>query len=674
MIPTPPAVRSIVRRRLRRDCFDGTILPAIAFALVLSLFTAHPAQAQWTLRVETQKQWLRGTANDATLSLRDEKGAPVRATAVLTPVGRWTRADGSALASMEVAFDSTGTFAVEGLLVEGDAGFTLVAAGHPPIESSFHVVHPGWVLLPPLLSIVLALWLRQVLLALTAGILAGAWIFTGDPFSAFVAALQVIVVGAVSDPFQAAILLFTAVLGGMVGVMARAGGTHGLVEAARHWIRDARSAQFSTAVMGLVIFFDDYANTLLVGNTMRPVTDRMRVSREKLSYLVDSTAAPVATIALLSTWVGYQVGLIADGLSAIGRGTESAYAVFVSSVPYASYSWFALALVFWVVATRRDFGPMRVAELRTRSTGEVLGPQARPLADDIGTDLQPTDGAPRRAHLALVPVVVVLVTTVLGLWWDGRRTVLASSGSAGLAETGLRDVFASADPAAALLWAVVIGATVAIALAVSERIVPLSSAMDAFVSGAKAMVPALIILVLAWSIGDVCEKLRTADVVVDVATGSLSARLVPTVTFLVAAFLGFSTGTSWGTMAILMPIVVPLSTELPAAAGLGVGASSAIFLASVASVLSGSVFGDHCSPISDTTIMSSMASGADHVDHVRTQLPYALSAGTVAVVMGTLPAGYGVAPWITLPLGVLLLGVIVRAWGRTTEIDPVTTT
>ena len=642
------------------------VFVVVALALVAG---ADEARAQLELRIENEKQWLRGKENRATLILHDEHGQPVETTGVLTPRGHWTRSDGTEVQSTPVVFDGTGRFVLEGLRVRGATDFTVNLVGHPPLHGRLNVVHVAWALLPPLLSIVLALWLRQVLLALTAGILAGAWIFAGNPFDAFLFSLQEIVVKAVTDEFQASILLFTAVLGGMVGVMARAGGTHGLVEAASRFIHDARSAQLSTALMGLVVFFDDYANTLLVGNTMRPVTDRMRVSREKLSYLVDSTAAPVATVALLSTWVGYQVGLIGDGLAAIGREGESAYAIFVSSVPFASYSWFALALVFWVVITRRDFGPMRAAELRARSTGEVLGPNASPLADDVGSDLQPLEGAPRRAHIALIPVVLVLVTTVLGLWWDGRRSVLAESGSAGLAETALRDIFSSADPAAALLWAVVVGSTVAIALAVSERIVPLSTAMDAFVSGAKAMVPALIILILAWSIGDICERLRTADVVVDLATGNLSARLVPTVAFLVAAFLGFSTGTSWGTMAILMPIVIPLATELPASAGLGPEASTAIFLASVASVLSGSVFGDHCSPISDTTIMSSMASGADHVDHVRTQLPYALSAGVVAVTFGTLPAGWGVAPWLTLPLGVLLLGLLVHLVGKRTEAE-----
>lgn len=646
--------------------------------LFLVLLVASPAARAQTdsvqtpvrLDVESESMMLRGMSGSFALSLHDASGQPVVGrSARLTPSGRWTDGDGQPVAAIDLAFDDEGRAEVADVTVRGGGGgFVLAVEGLADIDDAVRVLNPWWALLPPLLSIVLALWLRQVMLALTAGVVAGTLLATGNPISAFTSAAQDVVVPAVTDSFQATILLFTTTLGGMVGVMARAGGTHGLVELVRRWIRDARSSQLATAALGLVIFFDDYANTLLVGNTMRPVTDRMKVSREKLSYLVDSTAAPVATIAVLSTWVGYQVGLIGDGLDAIGRDA-SAYGVFVESIPYAAYSWFALALVFLSVSMRRDFGPMLRAERRARHRGEVLGPKARPLIDDVGADLRPAEGAPLRAHVALLPVLVVLGVTVVGLWFDGRRAVLAESGPLGLAATSARDIFSSADPAAALFWAVLLGSAVAISLATFEKLIDLSSAMEAWISGAKAMVPALAILVLAWSIGSVCETLRTADVVVGAATGNLSARLVPTVAFLVAAFLGFSTGTSWGTMAILMPITIPLATELSAAAGVGEPAATAIFLSSIACVLSGSVFGDHCSPISDTTIMSSMASGADHVDHVRTQFPYAMLAGGTAILLGTLPAGYGVSPWITLPLGIVVIAVVARFVGRDPEED-----
>lgn len=635
-------------------------------ALVL-LTLASPASAGPELKVDVERQWLAGKPSEATLRLVDERARPVGGRrATLEIDGRWLDAEGN-LHGRPLEFDDEGAVRLSGVRIEeGGGAFEVVLDDGLRLPGSLRVVHPAWPLVPALLSIVIALTLRQVLLALTLGVFAGAWIFTGDPLSAFGVGLEQIVVGAVSDPFRAAVLLFTGTLGGMVAVMARAGGTRGLVELVRHWIRDARSAQFSAAVLGLIIFFDDYANTLLVGNTMRPVTDRMRVSREKLSYIVDSTAAPVATVAWLSTWVGYQVGLIADGLESIGQGDVSAYATFMSSVVYSSYSWLALVLVFGLILMRRDFGPMLHAERRARRTGKVLDDHARPLQDDVGLQ-DAHDPGRYRAGLAVWPVLAVLAGTVVALWVNGRSALLADAGTLGLAENGLRDIFAAADPATSLLLAVTVGSIVAILLAVLTRTLSLVDAMDSWTDGAKAMVPALIILILAWSIGDVCKLLRTADVVVDAATGNLSAHWVPTVTFLIAGFLAFSTGTSWGAMAILMPIVVPLASGLAAAAGLDAAHAHGILLASIASVLSGAVFGDHCSPISDTTIMSSMASGSDHIDHVRTQLPYAALAGGMAVLMGTIPAGFGISPWISLPLGAVFLLGIVRLVGQAAE-------
>lgn len=647
----------------RRDLMRTLLL----LILIQSLAAIGPAAAAVELRVDRERQWLLNKPNQATLRLIDENAAPVTGqSGTLTIKGQWVDASGD-LDGRTLDFGTEGRVELSGVEVRSGRGaFSIALEDGTRLDGTLRTVHPAWSLLPALLSIAIALTLRQVLLALTLGVFAGAWIFGGGPLAAFRIGVEDIVAATLTDSFRASILLFTASLGGMVAVMARAGGTRGLVELVRHWIRDARSAQLATSVLGLLIFFDDYSNTLLVGNTMRPVTDRMRVSREKLSYIVDSTAAPIATVAWLSTWVGYQVGLIGDGLEAIGRGEVSAYATFMSSVAYAGYSWLAMVLVFSLVLMRRDFGPMYHAERRARSTGKVLADGARPLQDDVGQQLELESGN-YRASLAVIPVLAVLVSTVLALWTSGRAAVLESSGPAGLASLPLRDVFAEADPATSLLLAVTVGSVIALALAVGTRTLKLMDAMDSWTDGAKAMVPALIILILAWSIGDVCEMLRTADVVVSIATGNVSAQLVPTIAFLVAGFLAFSTGTSWGAMAILMPIVVPLSFELSAASQLSDAHAHTIFLAAIASVLSGSVFGDHCSPISDTTIMSSMASGADHIDHVRTQLPYAMVAGVAAILLGTLPAGYGISPWITLPIGAIAIILFVRVVGRPTE-------
>lgn len=641
--------------------------PVLLTLLLAIVVAASPALADVELRVESERQWLRGKQNDTTLKLVDEHAKPVAGrTGVLEVDGEWVDATGD-LDGRTLLFDDAGVCVLGDVEVrEGSGSFVLELDDGTRLKGSTRTVHALWPLLPALLSIAIALTVRQVLLALALGVFAGAWILTGGPLPAYVLALEDIIVSSMTDSFRAAMLIFTAALGGMVAVMARAGGTKGLVESVRHWIKDARSAQFSAAVLGLMIFFDDYANTLLVGNTMRPVTDRMRVSREKLSYIVDSTAAPIATVAWLSTWVGYQVGLIADGLEVIGRGEVSAYGIFMSSVVYSSYSWLAMVLVFGLILMRRDYGPMLHAEQRARTTGKVLDDHARPLQDDVGLQ-EDHDPGEYRARLALAPVLTVLICTVGALWMSGRKSLLADVGPAGLGEHGIRDIFAAADPGTSLLLAVTAGCVVSIGMAVGMRTLSISDAMDSWTDGVKAMVPALIILILAWSIGDVCVRLRTADVVVDFATGNLPATMVPTATFLIAGFIAFSTGTSWGSMAILMPIVIPLAVELSGAAGLPDPHAQMILLSSIAAVLSGSVWGDHCSPISDTTILSSMASGADHIDHVRTQLPYALTAGLAAVLLGTIPAGLGITPWLTLPVAAVLILLVVRFVGRPNE-------
>lgn len=653
--------------KLRRPFDKGRDVIRTIFML-WPLLLAGTASASLEVHIEAGRQPLTGRVSAFEIRLVDEHAQPIAGSELtLTPLGRWEMEEGRST-PIVLTSDADGRVSIDGVSIgRGQGAFRIRLADGQQAEGRVRTIAALWTLLPPLLSIALALWQRQVLLALAAGVFGGAWLLHGDPMHAFLSGLTDFVVAAVSDPFHASMLVFTSALGGMVGVMSRSGGTHGVVDVAQRHIRGPRSAQLMTSALGLLIFFDDYANTLLVGNTMRPITDRMRVSREKLSYLVDSTAAPVATVAVLSTWVGYQLGLIGDGLESIGRGAGDAYTVFLSSIPYSAYSWFSIFLLFALILQRRDFGSMLPAERRARRGDGVLAPGARPLADDIGQSLAPAEGGRRRAHQALLPILTVIVVTALALYFDGRSSVLASGGAASLAESGLRDIFSAADPANALLWSVMSGCVLVVLLVVGERTLSLADALESWTAGAKAMFPALCILVLAWSIGGVCEKLGTANVVVDAATGHVSARWVPTITFLVAAFLGFSTGTSWGTMAILMPIVIPLAHALPVEAGFPAAAAGGILLASIAAVLSGSVLGDHCSPISDTTIMSSMASGADHVDHVRTQLPYAMTAGTVAVVFGSVPAGFGISPWITLPVGALVLWLVVRQLGRSSE-------
>ncbi|MCB1182429.1 Na+/H+ antiporter NhaC family protein [bacterium] len=542
-------------------------------------------------------------------------------------------------------------------------GLAGAAFGAPEAEAAA-AAHHGWLsVVPPVLAIGLALWKREVLPALFLGLFTGVVILEGNPLTALLRVGDTHLVDALADHDHAAILMFTAILGGMVGVLSRSGATEGIV----HWLSarvgGRRGGQTATAAMGTVIFFDDYANTLLVGATMRPLTDRLRISREKLAWLVDSTAAPVTTVAIISTWIGFEVGLIQEAMAKLDQGSR-AYTFFLETIPYSFYPLLTLLMVYLVALSGRDFGPMLRAERRALHEGHVLRPGAKP-ASDAPVAAAASGDDPVHPLVAGVPILAVIVTTALGLYLNGR----AAASAKGIAAPGVREALDNADSFAVLMWAALAGAGLAIALTTATRRHDLADALDAFVEGAKSMVVAIAILLLAWSLSAVCDALGTADFLIEAARGGLSARLLPILVFVLAAAVSFATGTSWGTMGILMPIVYQLGLQLPVDAGLDPVTATHIHLASVSAVLAGAVFGDHCSPISDTTILSSLATGSDHVDHVRTQLPYALSIAAVAALVGYLPVGYGVSPWISLGLGALVVTVLVLRLGRRAD-DP----
>ncbi len=530
-------------------------------------------------------------------------------------------------------------------------------------DNSVYVIPGILSILPPVLAIMLALLLRQVVLSLFFGIWLGAMFLNGyNPVIGFLRSLDQYILGAGSDPSNLSIILFTLLLGGMVGIMSRSGGTAGIVKSLSRYARNRRSGQVSTWAMGLFIFFDDYANTLVVGNTMRPLTDKLRISREKLSYIVDSTAAPVAAIAVVSTWVGFQVGLIDSALDTINVQRD-AYFVFLQSIGFSFYCIFTLATVFLTGFTGRDFGSMLKAETRAYETGEVIGPGAVPIADTKSMELQnDKEWVPLRWYNAVVPILTMIGVAFVGLYYSGSQALGSDSASANLVQ-----IIGAADPFNALIWGTAIGVFVAGLMAIGQKILNLREVMDGWMAGLKAMLLAIVILVLAWSIGDVCKGLNTAGYVVQITQGLFTPRLLPALTFLVSAIIAFATGTSWATMAILTPLVIPLSYQMSIEAGLSADLSTTILLGTIAAVLSGSVFGDHSSPISDTTIMSSMASGSDHIDHVRTQIPYAFLSGGVALVFGYIPAGFGLHPLILIPLGILVLFLIITFIGKKQE-------
>jgi Na+/H+ antiporter NhaC len=542
-----------------------------------------------------------------------------------------------------------------------------ISGGGAATELELRVL-PGWLsVVPPLIAIGLALVFKDVLISLFLGVFCGALILFGwNPFSAFARSIDSFIAPSLADGSNASIIIFTTILGGMVGVIGKSGGTRGIVERLKPYATNARRGQLATWTLGVLIFFDDYANTLIVGNTMRPITDKLRISREKLAYIVDSTAAPVTSVSPISTWIGYEIGLIGTAFASIGLDW-SPYTAFLASIPYRFYPLLALVLGFTIALTRRDFGPMHKSERRAVETGELVRQGDKPLFDASGDQLNPPEGTPLRAVNALLPIFTVIGVTLLGLY----RT-----GSAGLERAAfdsrieyLRQVFSDADSYAALLWASLAGLTVALALALAQRLLSVRQAMEATVNGFRAMLLALTVLVLAWSIGSVCAELHTADYVVGVIGDTLSPHWLPVLVFLLAALIAFATGSSWGTMAILMPIVIPISHYLTIGAGEAMAGPvySTLMLGTYSSVLAGSIWGDHCSPISDTTILSSMASGCDHIAHVRTQMPYAAGIGVLAMLLGDIPSAYGLSPWISLLVGAAIIVVVVFRFGKRPE-------
>jgi Na+/H+ antiporter NhaC len=525
------------------------------------------------------------------------------------------------------------------------------------------IVDPHWTsLLPPIVAIALALISRQVIFSLFVGVFTGALIVNDwNPLVAFLDLIGHYIVPALADPDHAAIIIFSMMLGGLVGVVSKSGGAMGIVRQVEKIAHSARMGQVATWLMGILIFFDDYANTLIVGNTMRPVTDRFRISHEKLAFIVDSTAAPVACM-FLSTWIGYELGVIGDSLKGTGF-TDDPFSIFVMSIPYRFYAILAILFVGMVVVTKRDFGPMLSAERRARKTGELVAPGSEPAADltDLSHAL-PEKGVKARWINGVLPIMTVIVVSMIGLWRTGHEATVA----AGL-PVGLRTILAHSSSSTALFWGSLSGCVIAIALSVSQRILTLHHAMEAWFSGVKSMLLAMIILILAWSIGAVTHELGSAEYIVHIIGGTMPFWMLPAITFILAGFISFATGTSWGSMAILMPLIVPLTWDISQKSGMDMAAAHNALYISVSAVLAGAIWGDHCSPISDTTVMSSMASACDHIDHVRTQIPYAVVVGIVSVLFGYIPAAAGFSPWLSLALSLLVLFIILILMGRKSD-------
>jgi len=556
------------------------------------------------------------------------------------------------LAHVEAVFDRNEPFSLK---IEG---FTYVEEKTPM---------PLWLsIIPPLVVILLAFISREVISSLTIGIISGIGIMEyytdgGAVLSAFPRLIDTYLVDSLANEDHIAVIIFSTLIGGMVAVISKNGGMAAVVQKLAKRASTPRSGQLVTWFLGMAIFFDDYANTLVVGNTMRPLTDKLKISREKLSYIVDSTAAPVAAIAFITTWIGAELGYIQGALDTINSSgeviSESAYGVFFGSLQYSYYPLLCLFFMFVIIWTGKDFGPMFKAEKDAHQLS------FEPEEHDNLKDFEPVKGIHLRPVNAILPILTIILVTVIGLFVTGDATSHFSNPNLSFG-LKLSETIGSADSYKALLWASLSGLIIALFLSVSQRILSLNQAVESSIKGFKSMIDAVIILILAWALAGITDEMHTADYLAGVASGTVSFWLIPAITFVISGLVAFSTGSSWGTMAIIYPLMLPLTWAISIDSGQDAETALLLFYNTTSCVLAGSVLGDHCSPISDTTILSSLATKCDHVQHVRTQLPYALAVGVVALSLTILSALINVHGLTFLLLGAVILWFVVKLFGK----------
>lgn len=491
----------------------------------------------------------------------------------------------------------------------------------------------GWLsLLPPLLAIGLAIKTRQVYISLGAGIWLGWTVLSNwNPLRGLGNMLESLV-HVFQDPSNTRVILFSAMVGSLIALTQRSGGIDGFVSYIlnKQWIKGRKGAHLLAWGLGVIIFIESSIKILVVGSVCRPLYDKLHISREKLAYIADSTSAPICMLIPLNAWGAFTIGLLTT------QGVSNATSVLLRSIPLNFYSIVAVLMVLFFILTPFDFKNMRKAEKRVREEGKLLPDGATPMMDENLTAIKPVEGIKKLARNMIVPIVVMSLFMPLALIITGLQGLSAAAGtavsfSAALSEYGFLGVLAEGSGSTAVFWSVTLAIAVAGIMYRAQKIISGKEIMELVLKGAGGMISLALLMMLAFSLGATCKALGTGAFVAQGLSGALPATLVPLMVFVTAAFIAFSTGTSFGTFALMIPLAVPLAQNL------GVGLPLV-----VSAVLGGGVFGDHCSPISDTTIVASMASACDHMDHVNTQIPYALlSAGIASII-------YLIAGWVML--------------------------
>ncbi len=452
-------------------------------------------------------------------------------------------------------------------------------------------------ILPPIIAIILAIWSKQVILSLFAGIWMGFTLLNGfNPLAGATASLDG-VINVFSDAGDARVIIFTLMIGALIATIEESGGVRGFVHylETRRWVHNGKRAQWLAWTTGIIIFVESNITLLVAGSISRPLFDRYKVSREKLAYLIDATSAPVCAMIPLNAWGAVIISLVA------ATNVENPLQTFVASIPYNLYSIAAIFLAAYVVAKDFNIGPMKKAEARTKG-GELLWPRATPLLD-VSAERQVDEGVPPSAAYMILPLVGLICMMPIGLYITGDGNLINGSGST------------------SVIWAVATAQIIIWAMILIKGSISVNDLMRIFMKGAGGLLPIATILLLALALGDVAKLLQTGPYVAGIVGDNLPIFMLAPLVFITSAFIAFSVGSSWGTFAIMIPIAIPIAVTLDLSVPLFLGAA-----------ISGAIFGDHASPISDTTVVASMASATDHIDHVRTQLPYALLAAALSTV------------------------------------------
>ncbi|MDO4753927.1 MAG: Na+/H+ antiporter NhaC family protein [Bacillota bacterium] len=486
----------------------------------------------------------------------------------------------------------------------------------------------GWLsILPPLIAIVLAIITKEVLSSLLVGIVVGILIFTqGNVYEAIKLLGDLI---GTSIGGHGSMLLFLGLLGCLVVVVTKAGGSFAYGKWASKRIKSKAGAQIATALLGMLIFIDDYFNCLTVGTVMRPVTDNYKVSRAKLAYLIDSTAAPICIIAPVSSWAASVIACFTDA------GVEGGMAMFIKTIPFNLYAILTLIMVFYFCVAKHDIGPMKKHEEVDNSLDAKQQKELDVPVSEKGTVMD-----------LVIPVLALIFFTILFMYLTGYESIKET-----VENPDLTQIFGNASTNLSLVVGGFLSLLVAFVMYIPRKLLSFKDFMESMFEGVKSMVPAMMILILAWSIGGITQEeyLNTGSFIASLIKGQDVAALLPPIIFLIGAVMSFSTGTAWGTFGILIPILVPIVQSLEI---------THMYPIIFAAIFSGSIFGDHSSPISDTTILSSAGAGCRHIEHVRTQLPYAITVA-VAAFFGFIAGGFTNNVYVTIGVGVAVLLLLI---------------